>query len=65
MLAKETIALPEIVDILGQRPYPIKASILEYLTELRERSVEEKALKEEEDALKKKKEEEAATAANA
>ncbi len=49
LLAKETLALPDIVDVLGQRPYPLKESLLEYLEELRERKVQE--------------EEEAATAA--
>jgi len=41
LLAKETLALPEIVDILGPRPYPLKPSILEYIEELRDRKVEE------------------------
>ncbi len=27
LLEKETLALPDIVDILGPRPYPFKASI--------------------------------------
>jgi len=40
-LAKETLALPDIVDILGSRPYPLKESLLEYLQELRDRTVEE------------------------
>ena len=35
------MALPDIVDCLGYRPYPLKESLLEYLTELRERKVEE------------------------
>ncbi len=41
MLTKETMALPDIVDCLGHRPYPLKESLLEYLEELRERKVEE------------------------
>jgi len=41
LLQKETLALPDIVDVLGQRPYPLKESLLEYLEELRERKVEE------------------------
>jgi hypothetical protein len=41
LLTKETLALPDIVDCLGQRPYPLKESLLEYLEELRERKVEE------------------------
>lgn len=35
LLEKETIALPDIVDTLGQRPFPLKESIKEYLEELR------------------------------
>ena len=41
MLTKETMALPDTVDCLGYRPYPLKESLLEYLEELRERKVEE------------------------
>jgi hypothetical protein len=41
LLEKETLALPDIVDCLGQRPYPLKESLLEYLEELRERKHEE------------------------
>jgi hypothetical protein len=35
------LALPDIVEVLGQRPYPLKETLLEYLQELRERKVEE------------------------
>jgi len=38
LLKKETLSLPDIVDTLGDRPYAVKASITEYLTELRSRS---------------------------
>ena len=31
LLEKETLALPDIVEILGPRPFPLKDSILEYL----------------------------------
>jgi len=41
LLTKETLTLPEIVDLLGPRPYPLKESLVEYLQELRERKVEE------------------------
>ena len=34
LLEKETLALPEIVEVLGMRPYPLKSTILEYLQEL-------------------------------
>lgn len=45
LLEKETLALPDIVDILGQRPYPLKESLQEYLQELRERTKEEEEQK--------------------
>jgi hypothetical protein len=41
LLEKETIALPDIVEILGPRPFPLKASLLEYLEELKDRIVED------------------------
>ena len=44
LLLKETMALPDIVEVLGQRPYPLKASLLEYLEELKDRRVEEDTL---------------------
>ena len=37
LLEKETLSLPDIVDTLGQRPFPLKQNILDYLHELRER----------------------------
>ena len=37
LLAKETLSLPDIVEILGPRPYPLKESIAQYLEELKER----------------------------
>lgn len=37
LLATETLSLPDIVDILGDRPFPIKESVKEYLEELRAR----------------------------
>ena len=54
--------MPDIVDVLGQRPYPLKATLLEYLQELRDRTVEEKAAEEvakQAEAEAKKTEEEA------
>lgn len=42
LLEKETISLPDIVDILGPRPYGQKKQLDEYLEELREREAEEK-----------------------
>ena len=41
LLKKETLSLPEIVDILGPRPYPLKETVLEYLRELRDRKDDE------------------------
>ena len=52
------MALPDIVDVLGQRPYPLKASLLEYLEELKDRRVEEDIQAKEEE--KKKEQAEAA-----
>ncbi len=54
LLEKETLALPDIVEIMGARPYPYKATILEYLEELKLRDVEDKEaeVKKEEDAAK-------------
>lgn len=37
LLKKETLSLPDIVDTLGERPYAVKESVTEYLTELRAR----------------------------
>ena len=53
LLAKETLALPDIVDILGQRPYPLKASLMEYLQELRDRTTDEKIEKDDAEAKAK------------
>jgi hypothetical protein len=53
LLEKETIGLPDIVEILGPRPTPLKASLLDYLEELKERINEderEAELKKEEEA---------------
>ena len=45
LLEKETLALPDIVEILGPRPFPMKANILDYLDELRERDREDEQIK--------------------
>jgi len=42
-LEKETLALPDIVDILGPRPYPLKQSLLEYMEELKQRATDMEA----------------------
>jgi len=41
LLEKETIALPDIVEILGPRPFPLKSSLLDYLEELKDRIAED------------------------
>ena len=41
LLDKESINLPQIMKILGDRPYPLKESIKEYLEELEKRKEEE------------------------
>ena len=41
LLEKESINLPEIMEVLGERPYPLKESIKEYLKELEKRKQEE------------------------
>lgn len=48
-MAKETLALPDIVDLLGPRPYPMKESIREYLEELKSRDYDEEVFKVKED----------------
>ena len=39
LLEKESINLPQIMKILGDRPFPLKESIREYLEELEKRQV--------------------------
>jgi len=39
------VALPDILRILGERPFPMKESIKEYLSELREREAKEEEKK--------------------
>ena len=41
LLEKETLSLPDIVDILGPRPFAHKKNLLDYLEELRGRLNEE------------------------
>ena len=49
LLAKETLSLPDIVEILGPRPFPLKESVQDYLQELKDRKETEEELKEKED----------------
>ncbi len=48
LLAKESIGLPDIIRILGDRPYPMKETVKEYLQEMLDRK--EKEDKAEEDS---------------
>lgn len=40
-MEKETLPLPDIIDVLGERPFPMKESVREYLTEMTKRREEE------------------------
>jgi len=37
LLENETLSLPDIVEIMGERPFPMKESVVEYLQELKAR----------------------------
>ena len=37
LLEKETLTLPDLLRILGERPYPLKETVREYLEEMKER----------------------------
>lgn len=41
LLSKESIGLPDIIRILGNRPFPMKESVREYLEEMLERKDKE------------------------
>jgi hypothetical protein len=47
LLAKEVLNLPDIVEIMGPRPFPMKETLREYLEELKEREVVDAKLIEE------------------
>ncbi len=57
LLEQETLSLPDIVEIMGERPYPMKETVSEYLKELKERQVVDAGLKEEEVKLQAEQEE--------
>jgi hypothetical protein len=44
LLEKETLSLPDIVDVLGPRPFDMKDSLREYLAELKERATMDEKL---------------------
>lgn len=37
LLEKETVNLPDIIDVLGERPYGMNETLTEYLQEMRQR----------------------------
>ena len=37
LLEQETLSLPDIVEIMGERPFAMKESVVEYLKELKAR----------------------------
>ena len=45
MLEKESINLPEIISVIGDRPFPMKESIKNYLNEMENRAEKEAATK--------------------
>ena len=45
LLEKESINLPQIIKVLGDRPFPMKESIKEYLKEITKRDEAAEALK--------------------
>lgn len=51
LLEKETVNLPDIVKVLGQRPFGMNETMTEYLEELNKREEKDK-----EEALKKENE---------
>ena len=48
LLEKEVVTLPDIIEILGERPWPMKENLKEYLEEIKERRKEEELEKEKE-----------------
>lgn len=57
LLQKETLDITDIIEVLGQRPFPFGDSLTDYLKEIENRKEEARKRKEEEE-LKKKEEEE-------
>ena len=60
LLEKEVLSLPDLIEILGERPFPMKENIKEYLAEIKERNIEEQeaAEKEAEEKMKQENEKE-------
>lgn len=42
LLEKETVNLPQIIEVLGERPFEMKESIKEYLSEIKQREQEQR-----------------------
>jgi hypothetical protein len=61
LLAKESIGLPDIIKILGDRPFPMKETVREYLQEMMERKDKEDSEKTKTASEEEKKEEGSAT----
>ena len=55
LLAKESIGLPDILRVLGERPYAMKDSVKEYLVEMQEREVQDEQKKTDDAAAEKEK----------
>ena len=51
LLKTETLSLPDIVEIMGERPFAMKESVVEYLKELKARQEVDIKLNEEEAKL--------------
>ena len=64
LLAKESINLPQIIKVLGDRPFPMKESLREYLVELETRSKQEAERDSQEKAEREKEASEAAEQAH-
>jgi len=60
LLETETLSLNDIVEIMGERPFPMKETVREYLEELQERKMVDDELDAEEAKLKEESAKEAA-----
>ena len=52
LLENETLSLPDIVEVMGARPFPMKENVIEYMKELKERQLVDEQLNAEEEELK-------------
>ena len=51
LMEKETVNLPDIIEILGQRPFGMNETMTKYLSEMQERQAKEAAEEKEEEKL--------------